>query len=84
MSKFKVDEVVIIQSKKRPSFNGQETIIIEPYFDYTNDRQAYRCSIQAERGWAESALRKKKPPQEPSTWEAVQEITNWSPEEVKI
>lgn len=27
-------------------------------------------------------LRKKKPPQETSTWEAVQQLTNWNPQKV--
>ena len=83
MAKFKVGEVAIIQSKEFPSYNGNETRIITLYFD-NNDEQAYRCSMHPTSfgGWNESALRKKKPPEELSTWEEVQEDTGWNPKKV--
>lgn len=81
MSKFKVGEIVIIQSKSHPEYNGMETEIIEILARRVG---GYRCTIEPEytfmqNGWAESALRKRRPPQETSTWEEVQEITKWNP-----
>jgi len=84
MSKFKVGEIAIICSVDFPEYNGTETEILGVFHSGTSSNGVgYRCTIQ-KRGWSESALRKKKPPEEKTTWEEIQEITNWNPSKAVV
>lgn len=92
MSKFKVGEIVVITkaiNTENQHLVGADAVILSEAVSFSG-RQAYEVmvdghinhSITSLRGeWScyEYQLRKKKPPQETSTWEAVQEITNWNP-----
>jgi len=90
MSKFKVGEIAIGQNFNVSLFlNGAEVEVIGLLmFRMANldgvIKEHYGYKIKKQDGGISSVspdkLRKKKPPQQKSTWEEIQEITNWSPD----
>lgn len=89
MSKFKVGEVaIVVNADYHKNHIGRECeiICVNPV-TLSGAPRDYEISIKGIRapaltnGWYthESHLRKKKPPQETSTWEEVQEIVGWNP-----
>lgn len=94
MSKFKVGEVaVFISSKISPELVGFECEIVDidvprhpdgKRFDYAvSFIGAPDHDIAGHWVVSEYQLRKKKPPQEKTTWEEIQSITNWNPSKFK-
>lgn len=91
MDKFEVGEIAILQNCYNPERNGQEVEIV--------DKASFRKTIENPQGelmhftehrnganyYASlNQLRKKKPPEELSTWEEIQQLTNWTPEKVAV
>ena len=72
MAKFEVGEIVeVIHAVNNPSADGQEAEIIS-HFCGKEDVYWVKSTVLADEKMAlESQLRKKKPPQEKSTWEEV-------------
>lgn len=90
MSKFALGEIAIVAFG--PAKNREcEVTEINP-INNSGERQDYRIQINGfphpvfPTGWTcdEATLRKKKPPEEDASWEAVQELTNWNPTKEKI
>ena len=88
MAKFKVGEIAVIVDSVFHEFIGAECVILGPAENW--DDADYIVGINADTSkyndgqWvtSEKNLRKKKPPEELSTWEEVQAITNWNPKKV--
>jgi len=91
MSKFKVGEAVIILGSVYPTSEGE---IISEMYEYNGkvghdviilDNVCQSAdSVSGEWFSPEKMLRKKKPPQETTTWEEMQEITNWNPSKESV
>lgn len=85
MAKFEVGEVAIITGAAHPfthligcevEITSHPSIVSEYGVGYTgiaNGRNPHPDYFE------EAALRKKKPPEELSSWEEVQKLTNWNP-----
>lgn len=94
MDKFRKDEIAIIaKAILFPHFEGLEcTILTKAFADEDGDIvheieiQGYGRTLHDGRKFTigPEFLRKKKPPQELSTWEAVQKITGWNPTKQKV
>lgn len=91
MAKFSVGEMAIIDNcKSYPSFIGMECEILSNPYDGIGSITGELCigydaCLQngEKHSIAERCLRKKKPPQELTTWEEVQKLTNWNPTKVE-
>lgn len=91
MNKFEIGEIAIIDnSVHKPEFVGMECEIIsrEIYGIAKGTEYAaygYIVEINGEtHGFVKACLRKKKPPQELSTWEEVEKLTHWNPTKVYV
>lgn len=76
MSKFKVGEVVVIQSVDSPELNGKETTILsEAVFDIEGDIGYDTDDRKPNQGmWSETALRKLPPKDTPVSLESLADI----------
>ena len=94
MSKFKLGEIVIFCGLKNTrELNGEECEITEAldrrrlvysHGEIQNNEMCY--GVTTKTGYKifvrPEFLRKKKPPEELSTWEEIQALTNWNPAKV--
>jgi len=90
MSKFKVGDVVIFIDSDRAHHNliGEECEVLRLLDSSVSSYptpQFYEISLRDKNryiGCAENCLRKKKKPEETSSWEEIQKLTNWNPQKV--
>lgn len=92
---FKIGEIVIYIGRRKIFYGYEVEIVKGPYIDLRCPEQpsydfivpGYPCdALNSENAeWAawESRFRKRKPPQELSTWEEIQKLTNWNPSHEK-
>lgn len=87
MDKFKIGEVVdIFQANKVPDAVGREATILGIKRTFSRDYYELEVSgmpsIIEGHNWLapEECLKKKKPPEELTTWEKVKKATGWQPE----
>lgn len=87
MAKFEVGEVAILDVPRYPELTGLECTILKIGVENEDDYLIEVCGINPKQYGAESFtcyehnLRKKRPPEELSTWEEIQKITDWNPKE---
>lgn len=90
MDKFEIGEVAVLKClTKSAHYNGRECEIVSAEYEYCgeigydaiipDDPCHKKDSIKGEWFVQTEFLRKKQPPQELSTWEAVQKETGWNP-----
>ena len=86
MVKFEVGEVAILRNCSFAEHNGLECMILgagitEGTYKVEIPDSPYKLVWL---GCEESQLIKKKPPQELSSWDEVQKLTNWNPIKEKV
>lgn len=92
MDKFEVGEIVIFTPSSTChsgliKYTGEECTVDLPYGSHISGKYVYYGVIfsDGKEIWtAQHTLRKKKPPQELTTWESVQKITGWNPTKQKV
>lgn len=95
LSRFKKgDEVIFVYTNvlEHEHLIGEECTILEVHTGldsliFSGCNTFYELSITLNTGLKlcciEKCIEKKKPPKELSTWEEVQQLTNWSPSKIK-
>lgn len=81
MAKFEVGEIAVaLGGLTRPSEAECEILDVLGKGVYKILVDGCRSTMK-DGGWLikERHLRKKKPPEEPASWEEIQELTNWNP-----
>lgn len=93
MDKFKKGDIVeLIQASEKNKYSiGMEYEVVSDCYDAgghmayeifnENDIASAECEYWTAR---EGQLRKKKPPEEPATWQEIQEISGWNPTKQKV
>lgn len=96
MDKFEIGEIAVICLGKPSSTDNQSDYVVDGLECeiiriggcgiQANGLPSYVISVDGygEFDIAEHALRKKKPPEEPATWQEIQRLTNWNPTEQKV
>lgn len=95
MMKFKVGEILIVVKAIHPELEGLECEVINNnsrrhknkysiIVDGVDARKYYPISDVPNFYAFESQLKRKRKPQETTTWEAIEELTNWTPEGVSV
>lgn len=85
MSTFQVGEVAIVawngNSRMNGRYVGEEVLVVslEPHCRCSKCKCRIRTSDGNEYDCGFDQLRKKKPPEQLSSWDAIQEITRWHP-----
>lgn len=91
MAKFEIGEIALAYNDDTGDVSECEIIAVPghslpifPCGDYVINVPTNKSSTRPNGYWEaeEKFLRKKKPPEELSTWEEVQKLTNWNPKKV--